>query len=371
MILNVIRKLLWELWECLSGIPNTYIQRLSPWSNGAACIPRNVEEGANDLTYSDAQQKVPSLITTKTHIDEVMDCLVQHDCWDITDDIDFNIDNEYITRGGFGTIYSGQLRDGRPVVIKYLEVLANQSWPHEIYNDNLKHTARELHTWSKCDHPGILPLLGMARFRGRIAMVSPLMLNGRLDFYIARNPSINRIEIAIQIAEALAYLHKKGIIHGDMKAANVLVSEKGHPKLADFGNAVVTPCTLEMTPVESFGCSIRWAAPEVLDVGSEGQTTHADVYALGMTLLEIFTGQLPYAEMSERAVVCTVVVRKELPPRPHLFWLPADKESADKIWKLLIQCWARDPDTRPTASCVRNQLVKIEQGIDQRATLGL
>ncbi|KAF8608179.1 kinase-like protein [Ceratobasidium sp. AG-I] len=161
---------------------------------------------------------------------------------------------------------------------------------------------RELHTWSKCDHPGVLPLLRMAMFQGRIAMVSPLMSNGRLDRRIAHNPFIDRIELSIQIAEALAYLHEKGIIHGHVKAANILVSKDCQIKVADFGNAVASPRALEITPMSS-SCSMRWAAPEILDTSDVENTLPADLYALGITILVSGCITSPYSLYSYHITV--------------------------------------------------------------------
>ncbi|KAF8608180.1 kinase-like protein [Ceratobasidium sp. AG-I] len=368
--ISCFKRSLQGFWESLPGFLLNYMQLRIPMyqrSDCERCTPHSDEERTEASVFSDTLRTPPPLVTGKTQINKIMNCLVQHGCQDVTADIDFKVENHYIARGGFGTVYSGRLCNGRSVVIKCLEVLTNQNWADEDYDDNLKHTARELHTWSKCNHPGILPLLGMARFRGRIAMVSPFMPNGRLDRYIARNPSVDRLELATQIAGALAYLHGKGITHGDLKAANVLVSEEGYAKLADFGSAVVSPCTLEMNLTESFGCSLRWAAPEVLEMGSNGQTAHADVYALGMTLLEIFTGQLPFAETNEMAVCCAVVMRKELPPRIPFCGLSAGEKSGDEVWKLLVHCWAHLPESRPTALHVKNGFVNIQQGMNEVA----
>lgn len=67
-----------------------------------------------------------------------MECLIQHGCQDITADLDPNVENNYIARGGFGIIYSGHLHDRRPVAIKCLEVLNNQSWAEDGYSVDLK-----------------------------------------------------------------------------------------------------------------------------------------------------------------------------------------------------------------------------------------
>ncbi|KAF8608218.1 kinase-like protein [Ceratobasidium sp. AG-I] len=296
-------------------------------------------------------------------MDEIMECLIKRGCRDMTLDLDPASDNNDIARGGFGTIYSGRLRDGTLVALKCLEVLTNPSWIDENYSSNLKRTARELYTWSKCDHPGVLPLLGMARFRGCIAMVSPLMPMGQLGQYVIQNPSIDCIELSIQIAEALGYLHDRKIVHGDVKAANILVSKGGQLKLADFGNAVARPSTLEITPMSS--CySIRWAAPEILDNNGGEHTVPADVYALAMTILELITRKPPYVGKTEVGVMCAVL-RKEHPPRPQFDFLLGNEELNDRLWLLLVRCWSYEPEDRPSALQVKDELNRIKSRVKE------
>ncbi|KAF8596234.1 kinase-like protein, partial [Ceratobasidium sp. AG-I] len=98
---------------------------------------------------------------------------------------------------------------------------------------------REIHTWSKCDHPNVLKLLGLVEFRDQIGMVSPWMKEGNLVHYLQREPGANRLNIASPFADGLSYLHRQGIVHGDLKGANILVSDSGVPLLTDFGNATL------------------------------------------------------------------------------------------------------------------------------------
>ncbi|KAH7333012.1 hypothetical protein B0J17DRAFT_558654, partial [Rhizoctonia solani] len=65
---------------------------------------------------------------------------------------------------------------------------------------------RELYVWSKFNHPNILELLGVARYEGRVAMVSPWMKHGNLSWYICQYPGADRYRLCVQVADAVAYL---------------------------------------------------------------------------------------------------------------------------------------------------------------------
>jgi serine/threonine protein kinase len=140
--------------------------------------------------------------------------LIQAGCADITNQIDIgSCSHKPITRGGYGSVYHGMLQDGTEVAIKCMETLEEVCWlgGHKIIkvrkpvsslrlvligkNVVLQRAAREVYTWSKCDHPNVLPLLGMARFHDYIAMVSPWQNHGRLDAYISRCQYRERLEL--------------------------------------------------------------------------------------------------------------------------------------------------------------------------------
>ncbi|KAG9086676.1 hypothetical protein FS749_003455, partial [Ceratobasidium sp. UAMH 11750] len=213
---------------------------------------------------------------------------------------------------------------------------------------NLKHTARELHTWSKCKHPNVLKLLGLVVFRDQIGMVSPWMEKGNLRKYLNQNPGADRCLLSTQVCQGLEYLHKIGIVHGDLKGLNVLMSDQGVPMLTDFGNAVLKERTLQFTHTTTHTrISLRWTAPEILD-GLSTYTTAGDIYALGMTILEIFTGNVPYPSKSDPAVMCAVSIKRESPKRPE-DEIPTGNAHGDRLWSLLVACWAFEPKRRPSA----------------------
>ncbi|CAE6428810.1 unnamed protein product [Rhizoctonia solani] len=225
---------------------------------------------------------LPMAITAEMSLSEILMHLKEHGCKDITSALDISKCSEYpVSNGGSGNIYRGFLHDGTKVGIKCLKLQLNSIGNTE---KHIKHAAKELYTWSKCKHPNIVQLIGMAKFRDQIAMVSPWMENGTLSGSLSRHPRLNRYEVCVQIAEGVAHLHASKIIHGDIKGSNILVSDDLIPKLADFGNSLVneTNPTLPFSDTTSpVTMSTRWAAPEIFE-GPIRSSYEADVYALGM-----------------------------------------------------------------------------------------
>ncbi|CAE7209710.1 unnamed protein product [Rhizoctonia solani] len=147
-------------------------------------------------------------------------------------------------------------------------------------------------------------------------------------------------------------MHDKSTVHGDLKAANVLVSAEGIARISDFDFSVMSEVSdLVFTASSNTRSgSIRWVAPEMLDDEVPKRTTHSDVYALGMTILEVFTGQVPYPDRRLDAGVMRAVTQGILPTRP-IQHLQGD-EHGNRVWSLLVKCWSRELNERPSAEKV-------------------
>ncbi|QRV89105.1 Ephrin type-A receptor 10 [Ceratobasidium sp. AG-Ba] len=194
-----------------------------------------------------------------------------------------------------------------------------------------------------------------------MAMISPWMDNGTLLQYINRNPTVDRHSLCVGIADGVVYLHYNGAVHGDIKSANVLISREGVPKLADFGCTQLKSCTVGFTTTTSAPqISIRWTAPEMLDEGPTFQTQEADIYALGMTILEAVTGELPFNDLSDRQLYMNVVIKHQIPRRPTNL-LSFNESEGDQIWSIMEDTWKRDPLARPTSMSIRNRLKSLLQ----------
>ncbi|KAH7322051.1 kinase-like domain-containing protein [Rhizoctonia solani] len=102
---------------------------------------------------------------------------------------------------------------------------------------------REIYNWSKLDHDNIHKLLGVIVFEGRLGMVSKWMEEGNLRQYLQSNARVDRYPLCIQVAQGVEYLHDNNMIHGDLKAINVLVSSDHILKLTDFDHSIMAECT--------------------------------------------------------------------------------------------------------------------------------
>ncbi|CAE6376777.1 unnamed protein product [Rhizoctonia solani] len=288
------------------------------------------------------------IIGKEMPIQEVVAHLVLSGCPDLTASLSLGTFGEYpMCYGGLSDVFRGSLVTGEQVAVKALRIGTNDLGDSK----HLKRAARELCTWSSCKHPNVHRLLGLAQFRGRIGMVSPWMNNGNLTNYLRFISAVDLCKYCTQISQGLAHLHQMNIIHGDLKGANVLVLDDGTPILGDFGNSLLLGNGMGFTATtQENNLTTRWAngqAPELLsEMGRRSQA--ADIYALGMTMLEIITGKVPYEEASDLAVV-NLINQRKYPKRPE-DRIPANSRDGNKFWGLLLACWAYEPEERPAAA---------------------
>ncbi|KAE9390368.1 kinase-like protein [Gymnopus androsaceus JB14] len=216
--------------------------------------------------------------------------------------------------------------------------------------------------WRQLRHPNILPLLGVNQttFAPAFCFIAPWMDNGDVITYLKKNPSHSRLAVLLDIAAGLVYLHSKDppIIHGDIRGANVLVTDDLHCCIADFGLATCKPnvpfpalldsdmSIYDTHPLSKVRSSIRWMAPErfnVKEVVIVNEHPSSDIYSFGCSIIEILTLQHPFHDKKSDAAVLFGILNGERPWRLENIWCP------DSIWDLATQCWALDPKARPTA----------------------
>ncbi|MCM2370303.1 serine/threonine-protein kinase [Aporhodopirellula aestuarii] len=196
---------------------------------------------------------------------------------------DFRLVRE-IGRGGMGIVYEAEQESlGRRVAIK---VLPKQSL---LNDDALQSFRREASTAAAMHHSNIVPIFGTGQCEGTHFLVMQLIRGESLDKRVTtEQPSFDcrtAAEIAAQISDGLAYAHGNGVLHRDVKPANILIDEDGVAQLTDFGLARNTRDDPTMT--QALSGSPRYMAPERFQGQSDERS---DVYGVGLTLYEMLAG---------------------------------------------------------------------------------
>ncbi|KAL5634099.1 hypothetical protein ACGC1H_006062 [Rhizoctonia solani] len=302
---------------------------------------------------------LPNVMTAQiightTPLVTIIEYLANHGCPDVTSNIR-NVEEHSRYSGSLSDVYQGRWADGNLVAVKCLRALSNSDTPP---GKLLKHTARELYTWSRASHPNILELYGLAMVRGKLAMIAPWMDYGSLLAYIRARPRVDRCNLCAQIAAGLLYMHNLGLVHGDIKGTNVVVSEDGTAKLTDFGSATMArEFAIAFTATQTVNYSIRWAAPELFQ--SQCPRFESDVYAFAKTVLEALTGDIPHKGLNDFAIMRSVGVEGKLPDRPRQ--IPLGSKQGNKLWDMLSRCWHLEPEQRPLINEVYELMNEMTQ----------
>ncbi|KAJ9694289.1 hypothetical protein PVL29_010002 [Vitis rotundifolia] len=268
-----------------------------------------------------------------------------------------------IARGAESVVYEACL-DGKKVAVKKPILSTSQ---------DIDKFHKELQLLCKLDHPGIAKLVA--------AHAKPPNYMFFFEFYESGNlaeklhveewsPGIDQVlMITLQLARALQYLHNLGIIHRDVKPANVLLDKNFYPHLADFGLAEYK-ADLKQVSFENWRSSgkptggfhkknmvgtLIYMAPEILR--KEIHTEKSDVYSFGVSINELLTGIVPYTDLRAEAQAHTVLemnyTEQQLTAavaseglRPVLAGL--ESAAPERLLSLIQRCWDANPQNRPS-----------------------
>src|SRR5262249_19614263 len=206
--------------------------------------------------------------------------------------------------GGIGIFYMAEdIRLGRTVALKFLPDLFDDDPPAV---ERFHHEARAA---SALNHPNICVLYDIGRAEGRLFLTMEYLEGRNLREHIAGKPLAipEVLNLSRQIADALDHTHQVGIVHGDLRPDNIIVTKSG-AKLLDFGLAKVHrgksagQMTAALLPMRkrAAASSSQYTAPEQLEGTEEDGRT--DIFALGALMYEIITGRPPFAGSSHSSV---------------------------------------------------------------------
>ena len=238
-------------------------------------------------------------------------------------------------KGGFGEVRKAvQISTQRFCASK-------QIFESRIEGNMFKRYVSEIDTMLKCENLFMVPLVGFT-IEPPYTIITEYMPNGSLDKYTRSNPKDGivlspnqKAIIAIGIAYGMTFLHKNGIIHRDLKTANIFLDSNMWPKIADFGIARFEGKNKNLT--EAIGTP-QFMAPEL--ISSTSYDMKVDVYSYALILYEMCELEKPFKDISIDELFKKVVENGERP----VF----TKKTPKVLRKFIEKCWAQDPRERPT-----------------------
>ncbi|CDY52702.1 BnaA04g10630D [Brassica napus] len=269
-----------------------------------------------------------------------------------------------IGTGGFGTVYGGNLCNGRKVAVK---VLKN-------FKSNGEDFINEVASMSQTSHVNIVSLLGFCYERSKRAIVYEFLENGSLDQFISKKSSLNLdtstlYGIALGVARGLEYLHhgcKTRIVHFDIKPQNILLDDNLCPKVSDFGLAKLCEKRESILSLLDTRGTIGYIAPELVSRIYGRVSYKSDVYSYGMLVLEMIGARnketVETAASDASSTYFPDWIYKDFVEGDHT-WVTGDatkeeKEVAKKMILVGLWCIQPCPANRPPM----NRVVEMMEG---------
>jgi CRP-like cAMP-binding protein/Tfp pilus assembly protein PilZ len=239
--------------------------------------------------------------------------------------------NEIMDRGGWSIVYRGNhTRLNMPVAIKMLK---HDMAMDPIFSEKFR---KEAKTIAQLNHQNIVRVYDIEELYRTIFIIMEYLDGVPLDHIlerIQRLPLSRALDILMQTCAGLAYAHEHGIVHQDIKPANIFVQPDDQVKIVDFGLAC-SPGDID--------CSLRgtifYASPEAID--GEPVDERADIYALGITAFEMITGHRPFPEDNITKMINSRLNDDIPDPRTFIPDLP------DELYKFIIRATQRNPADR-------------------------
>lgn len=234
-----------------------------------------------------------------------------------------------IGRGAFGSVYRAlNLSTGETVAIKTVPT-------SNLSRADLTVIMQEIDLLKNLHHPNIVKYHGFVKSSENLYIILEYCENGSLHS-ICRNfgkmPE-NLVSLyTAQVLQGLLFLHEQGVIHRDIKGANILTTKEGLVKLADFGVAT------KQADGGSVVGTPYWMAPEVIELS--GASTASDIWSLGCTVIELLDGKPPYHKFAPMPALFRIV-NDDHPPLPE--------GVSPLVRDFLMQCFQKDPNLRVSA----------------------
>ncbi|KAL6048786.1 Protein kinase of the Mitotic Exit Network [Balamuthia mandrillaris] len=256
------------------------------------------------------------------------------------EDYEANFEDKYqlgdaLGRGGFGTVYKGlNVESGDFVAIKQVSLTG-------IPKEQLSSIMMEIDLLKKLNHVNIVKYLGFYQTKEYLHIILEFVEGGSLESVLKKFGNFRESLVGIyivQVLDGLVYLHEQGVIHRDIKAANILITKEGRVKVADFGVSTKLGANATVDNASNVVGSPYWMAPEIIELS--GATTESDIWSVGCTVIELLTGAPPYFDLAAMPALFHIV-EDPCPPLPEGI--------SNALRDFLMQCFQKDPNLRISA----------------------
>lgn len=210
------------------------------------------------------------------------------------------IKGEMIGKGTFGRVYIGiNTTTSEFIAVKQVEVNPNKAGnDKEKIRDMVRSLNQEIDTMQDLDHENIVQYLGCERKEYSISIFLEYISGGSVGSCLRKHGKFEEAIVSSltrQVLNGLAYLHRAGILHRDLKADNILLDVDGTCKISDFGISKKSDNIYGNDSTNSMQGSVFWMAPEVVRSQGEGYSAKVDIWSLGCVVLEMFSGKRPFS----------------------------------------------------------------------------
>ncbi|XWX01615.1 hypothetical protein V2A60_009643 [Cordyceps javanica] len=241
---------------------------------------------------------------------------------------------ECLGKGAFGSVYKAfNWNTGEAVAVKQIKL-------GDLPKSELRMIESEIDLLKNLHHDNIVKYIGFVKSTDCLNIILEYCENGSLHSICKAYGKFPENLVGVymtQVLQGLQYLHDQGVIHRDIKGANILTTKDGTVKLADFGVSTSTLAGGQDKEAQVVGTPY-WMAPEIIQLS--GASSASDIWSVGCTVIELLQGKPPYHNLAAMPALFAIV-NDDHPP------LPEGISAAARDF--LMQCFQKDPNLRVTA----------------------
>ncbi|RDL32499.1 uncharacterized protein BP5553_08955 [Venustampulla echinocandica] len=257
---------------------------------------------------------------------------------------------QLIGKGTYGRVYLGMnATTGEFLAVKQVEVSAKAAGnDKEKMREMVAALDQEIDTMQHLDHVNIVQYLGCERKEMSISIFLEYISGGSVGSCLRKHGKFEETVVSSltrQTLSGLAYLHREGILHRDLKADNILLDLDGTCKISDFGISKKTDNIYGNDATNSMQGSVFWMAPEVVRSQGQGYSAKVDIWSLGCVVLEMFAGRRPWSKEETVGAIYKLGSLNEAPPIPDDVALSISPVAV----AFMADCFTIVPSERPTA----------------------